>query len=220
MLLEVACFNLESCLIAQKAGAKRIELCQNYLAGGITADETTILEARKQLNIDLFIMIRPREGNFIYSEIEFEEMKSQIEFCKELECDGVVFGILTEENEVDIGRCKELVELAEPMGCTFHRAFDIVENSEQALEDCITSGFTRILTSGKHKTANEGIANLRILIQKAQNRIKIIPGGGIRFSNISELLNKTDATEFHTAAITNQSEMADETEIRKLIAFF
>src|SRR6478735_3805536 len=102
MLLEVACFNLESCLIAQKAGAKRIELCENYSAGGVTPNEEIISRARNELQIDLFVMIRPREGDFIYSEIEIEEMRAQIEFCKEEKCDGVVFGILTEENEVDI----------------------------------------------------------------------------------------------------------------------
>ena len=220
MLLEVACFNLESCVIAQKAGAKRIELCQNYSVGGITPDETTIIKARKQLNIALFVMIRPREGNFIYSDIEFEEMRSQIEFCKELKCDGVVFGILTEENKIDITRCQELIQLAKPLQCTFHRAFDEVKNSDQALEDCIASGFTRILTSGKHKTAREGIEDLQQLIEKSKNRIKIMPGGGIRSTNISELLNRTVATEFHTAALTDKSQIANETEIKKIIASF
>ena len=220
MLLEIACFNLESCLIAQKAGAKRVELCQNYSIGGVTPDETTILEARKQLSIALFVMIRPRKGDFIYSDIEFEEMRSQIEFCKESKCDGVVFGILTREGQVDVARCKKLTELASPMECTFHRAFDETENIMNALEDCITSGFTRILTSGKKNTAREGIENLRNLIEKAKNRIKIMPGSGIRSSTVSELLNRTVATEFHSAAITDKSEMADESEIRKIIASF
>ena len=130
MLLEIACFNLESCLIAQKAGAKRVELCQNYSIGGVTPDETTILEARKQLSIALFVMIRPRKGDFIYSDIEFEEMRSQIEFCKESKCDGVVFGILTREGQVDVARCKKLTELASPMECTFHRAFDETETGK------------------------------------------------------------------------------------------
>lgn len=220
MLLEIACFNLESCLIAQKADAKRVELCQNYYAGGITPDETIIIEARKQLKIDLFVMIRPREGNFIYSDIEVEEMRSQIEFCKDLKCDGVVFGILTEENKVDMIRCQELIQLAKPLQCTFHRAFDEIKDSDQALEDIIECGFSRILTSGKHKTAKEGIEDLQQLIAKAKNRIKIMPGGGIRSTNISELLNRTVATEFHTAALTDKSQITNETEIRKMIASF
>jgi len=219
MLLEIACFNLESCLIAQKAGANRIELCENYSIGGITPSHKLILEARKQLQIDLFVMIRPRQGNFNYSEEEFGQMKEQILFCKKNKCDGVVFGILTNENGVDVVRCKELVELANPIQCTFHRAFDEIGNSEQALEDLIECGFSRILTSGKQKTAAEGISLLSNLTEKAKNRIIIMPGGGIRSSNISELI-RTRATEFHSAAILNANETADESEIKKIIAAF
>lgn len=219
MLLEIACFNLSSCLIAQKAGANRIELCENYKAGGITPAETLIIEARQQLQIDLFVMIRPREGNFIYSDPEFEQMKKQLLFCKEQKCDGIVFGILTKENKVDIKRCKELVQLAKPIQCTFHRAFDDIENSEQGLEDIIECGFSRILTSGKQKTATEGFSLITNLMEKAKNRIIIMPGGGIRSSNISQL-KKTGATEFHSAAILNESETADGSEVKKLIAAF
>jgi copper homeostasis protein len=217
MLLEIACFNLESCLIAQKAGAHRIELCENYKAGGITPSEQLILEARRKIQTDLFVMIRPRGGNFIYSEIELEEMRSQIEFCKELKCNGFVFGILTSENKVDSIRCKELVELAKPLPCTFHRAFDEIENQEEALEEIIKCGFKRILTSGKKKTAIEGSSKIVDLIQRSKNRIQIMPGGGIRSTNISEL-KKTGATEFHSAAITNPNETVNETEIKNILA--
>ena len=219
MLLEIACFNLESCLNAQKAGANRIELCENYSVGGITPPKKLILEARKQLQIDLFVMIRPRKGNFNYSEAEFNQMKEQIQFCKQNNCEGIVFGIVTSENKVDTGRCKELVDLAKPIQSTFHRAFDEVENSEQALEDIIECGFSRILTAGKEKTAVEGSSTITHLIQKAKNRIIIIPGGGVRSSNLSQL-KTTGATEFHSAAIVNTSELADESEIKKLIAAF
>lgn len=219
MLLEIACFNLESCLIAQKTGANRIELCENYSVGGITPSEKLISEARKQIRTDLFVMIRPREGNFLYSHSEFELMKKQIQFCKEKNCNGVVFGVLTNENKIDIDRCKELVELAKPMPSTFHRAFDEIENSEQALEDCIQCDFLRILSSGKQKTAVEGVDLLKKLITQSNKRITIMPGGGIRSSNIAELKNITGATEFHSAAITNTSETADETEIKKLLSF-
>jgi copper homeostasis protein len=220
MLLEVACFNLESCLIAQRSGAKRVELCENYSVGGITPHEELISKARKELEIDLFVMIRPREGNFIYSEIELEEMRSQIEFCKEEKCDGIAFGILTEKNKVDVEACKELVELAKPMECTFHRAFDEIKNSEEALENIIRCGFSRILTSGKGSAAQNGIEAIQRLIHKANKRIIIMPGGGIRSSNISELLHRTVATEFHSAAITGKSEMADASEIKKMISAF
>ncbi len=218
MLLEIACFNLDSCLKAQKAGAHRIELCENYNAGGVTPSENSIIEARKNLQIDLFVMIRPRSANFIYSDTEFEQMKSQIKFCKINNCDGIVFGILTAENKVDRKRCEELVELAEPMRCTFHRAFDEIENSDEALEDIINCGFSRILTSGKQKTAIEGVSLIQQLIKKANDRIIIMPGGGIRSSNISSLIEKTNAKEFHSASIINSGETTDETEIKKLLS--
>lgn len=220
MLLEVACFNLESCLIAQDAGAQRVELCKNYSAGGITPDKITITKARKLLQIDLFIMIRPREGNFVYTDAEFEQMKSQILFCHKEKCNGIVFGILTSENKLDKIRCKELVQLAKPMQSTLHRAFDEIENPEQALEEIIECGFTRVLTSGKQKTALEGAKKIADLIQKAQKRITIVPGGGIRSSTISELSKITKAEEFHSAAITTKHEMADETEIKNIITSF
>lgn len=218
MLLEVACFNLESCLIAEQAGAQRIELCENYSVGGITPNEELILKAKVLLKIDLFVMIRPRQGNFNYTDIEFEEMKSQIEFCKEENCDGVVFGILTDENKIDLERCKELVNLAKPMPCTFHRAFDKVQNAEEALENVIACGFSRILTSGKQKTAVQGAEKIQQLIGQAKGRIVIMPGGGIRSTNVSQLMNKTNASEFHTAAITQNSQNADPSEIQKIIS--
>ena len=218
MLLEIACFNLQSCLIAQQTGANRIELCENYSVGGITPSEKLITEARTKTQIDLFVMIRPREGNFIYTASEFELMKKQIQFCKQNNCNGVVFGILTNENKFDKIRCTELVEIAKPMPCTFHRAYDEIENSEQALEEIIECGFSRILTSGKQKTAIEGISLLKDLVKKANGRIIIIPGGGIRSSNITELINTTDANEFHSAALTNTSSITDEVEIRKLLS--
>lgn len=217
MLLEIACFNLQSCLIAQKAGANRIELCENYSAGGITPSEKLIADARQQLQIDIFVMIRPREGNFVYSEFEIKEMKKQIEFCKKNNCNGVVFGILTNEGTIDTVRCKEFVEFAKPMHCTFHRAFDEIENTEQALMDIIDCGFSRVLTSGKQKTALQGATVISKLIQKANGKIIIMPGGGVRSLNISALLQATNAKEVHSAAILDSNETADEIEIKKLI---
>ncbi len=217
MFFEIACFNLESCLIAQKAGAHRIELCENYKAGGITPSENLIIDARKNLQIPLFVMIRPRGGNFIYSDAEFQKMKLEIQFCKQNKCDGIVFGILNSENKVDKIRCKELIELAKPMRCTFHRAFDEIENPDEALEDVISCGFSRILTSGKQKTVTQGCALIQQLITIANRRIIIILGGGIRSSNISEIKEKINAAEFHSSAIIS-GETADETEIKKLLA--
>jgi copper homeostasis protein len=219
MLFEIACFNLKSCFIAQKAGAHRIELCENYSAGGITPDKNLILEARQILKTDLFVMIRPRPGNFVYTPSEFEQMKEQILFCKQNNCNGIVFGILNRGNKVDKIRCKELIELAKPMQSTFHRAFDEIENIEQALEDVIDCGFIRILTSGKENTAIEGIPLITHLIEKSKNRIIIMPGGGIRSSNISQL-KTTGATEFHSAALLNRDETSNESEIKKLLSAF
>ena len=218
-ILEIACFNLESCLIAQKAGAHRIELCENYKEGGISPSPELIQKVKKELTIPVFVMIRPRLGNFIYSAEEFQVMKMQVLFCKEKKCDGLVFGILDSENKVDIKSCKELVELAKPLPCTFHRAFDEIQHSEQALEDLINCGFKRILTSGKQKTAIEGSSSIIKLIQKTNNRIQIVAGGGIRSGNISKLKN-TGAKEFHSAAITNTYETADEVEIKNILSSF
>lgn len=220
MILEIACFNLESCLIAQKAGANRIELCENYSEGGLTPSQHLIQEARQKLKIDLFVMIRPRAGNFVYSDDEFEQMKKQILFCKENKCDGFVFGILTSENKVDVKKCKELVDLAKPLPSTFHRAFDEIKDSEAALEELINCGFKRILTSGKQKTALEGADLILKLSKLAKNRITLIAGGGIRSANIQELNKKTGLKEFHSAAIMNNDFIASELEIKNILSAF
>lgn len=217
MLLEVACFNLGSALIAQKAGAQRIELCENYKEGGITPSHELIKRIKKELSIPVFVMIRPRSGNFIYSDEEFEQMKKEVVFCKEQLCDGLVFGILTPDNKVDVKRSKELVELAKPLPCTFHRAFDEINDTNEALEQLCAMEFSRILTSGKAKSAVEGIDLIKELIKKAKGRITIMPGGGIRSANISRLVTDTGAREIHTAAITDKSETANETEIRQIL---
>ena len=199
-LLETIAFNIESCKIAQAAGADRIELCDNPGEGGTTASYGFIKAARQILKIDLFPIIRPRGGDFFYSDDEFEIMKTDIQVCKELGCDGVVFGILNEDATVDKVRCKILVQLAYPMSVTFHRAFDRVTEPSQALEDIIECGFERILTSGFYPTAMEGADNLKKLIQVADERIIIMPGSGIRSSNIKQLKEITNAFEFHTSA--------------------
>ena len=199
-LLETIAFNIESCKIAQAAGADRIELCDNPGEGGTTASYGFIKAARQILKIDLFPIIRPRGGDFFYSDDEFEIMKTDIQVCKELGCDGVVFGILNDDATIDKVRCKILVQLSYPMSVTFHRAFDRVTDPSQALEDVIECGFERILTSGFYPTAMEGSDNLKKLIQVADERIIIMPGSGIRSSNIKQLKESTNAIEFHTSA--------------------
>lgn len=217
MVLEIACFNLESCLIAQQAGAIRIELCSDYQVGGITPSKELIRELRKKITVDLFVMIRPRGGNFIYSENEFLQMQETILFCKEQKCEGVAFGILNENNEVDRERCSKLVSMAKPMQCTFHRAFDECSEPEKALNEISECGFYRILTSGGKGNAIENLSQFKQLIELSKNKITIMPGGGIRSQNILEIIQQTGAKEFHSAAIIDTTVIADEKEIEKMI---
>lgn len=198
--LEICAASVASCVAAQEGGAARIELCDNLLEGGTTPSYATISLAREKVNIALYPIIRPRGGDFLYSDLEFETMKRDIIMCKQLGCDGVVIGILTPEGKVDIPRNKELVELAWPMGVTFHRAFDMTDDPIQALEDVIATGCERILTSGHRNTAAEGAALIAELVQKAGGRIAIMAGSGVRSTNIASLIQATGAQEFHTTA--------------------
>ena len=211
--IEIACFNLESSLIVEKAGADRVELCANISVGGTTPSIEIIQKARKNLTIDLYVMIRPRGGNFVYSEAELDQMKSDIENIKQLDVNGFVFGILNEDNTINIEQNKALVELAKPFPCTFHRAFDAVSNYEQALEDIIASGFSTLLTSGTFSDVMEGNEVLKKLVEQAKNRIEIMPGGGLRSTNISKLNQIVNANWYHSSAITDGTEIANWNEI-------
>ena len=214
--IEIACFNLESAVIAQKAGADRVELCADMSVGGTTPTIEIIQQAREHLTINLYVMIRPRGGNFVYSEAEFEQMKSEIETIKKLGVNGFVFGILNEDKTINIEQNKTLVEFAKPFSCTFHRAFDEVLNVEKALEDVISCGFSTILTSGTFPNVMEGKEILKQLVNQANNRIKIMPGGGLRSTNISELNEMVNANWYHSSAITDGSEIANPEEIIQL----
>ncbi|MBP6039249.1 MAG: copper homeostasis protein CutC [Flavobacterium sp.] len=214
--IEIACFNLESALLAQKAGANRVELCANISVGGTTPSIEIIQQARKNLSIDLYVMIRPRGGNFVYSEPEFQQMKSDIENIKKLGVNGFVFGILNLDKTINVNQNKTLVELATPFPCSFHRAFDAVSNYEQALEDVIGCGFSTLLTSGTFSNVMEGKEVLKKLVEQAKNRIEIMPGGGLRSTNISELNLIVNANWYHSSAITDGSEMANPEEIVQL----
>ena len=214
--IEIACFNLESAIIAQNTGADRVELCADMLVGGTTPTIEIIKQAREHLNIDLYIMIRPRGGNFVYSDSEFEQMKSEIEAIKKLGVNGFVFGILKDDNTINIEQNKALVELAKPFPCTFHRAFDEVSDLKKALEDVISCGFSTILTSGTFPNVMEGKEVLKQLVNQAKNRIEIMPGGGLRSTNISEINEMVDANWYHSSAITDGSEIASPEEIVQL----
>lgn len=195
--LEVCANGLNSALAAQEGGANRVELCDNLLEGGTTPSYGQIMMSRKMLNIELYPIIRPRGGDFFYSDLEFEVMKADVITCKSLKCDGVVFGILTIDGKVDLHRCKILADLAHPMPVTFHRAFDAAEDMFQALEDIISLGIQRILSSGGANSAFEGRSMLKTLIKQAAGRIEIMPGAGINTSNILEIAKNTGAQSIH-----------------------
>jgi copper homeostasis protein len=216
--LEIACFNLQSAIIAQENGADRVELCANMKEGGTTPDFEMTKAAREALSIDLNVMIRPRGGDFVYSDAEFQQMKAEIEQYKKLNIDGFVFGILAKDGSFNKEQNRELVALASPVPCTFHRAFDVVTNVYQSLESVIECGFTTVLTSGQGNNVVEGIAVLEKLVEKANNRIVIMPGGGLRSTNIGLLQEKTKAVFYHSSAIVDSSETASGDEVKALKA--
>ena len=214
--IEIACFNLDSAIIAQNTGADRVELCADMLVGGTTPTIEIIKQAREHLNIDLYIMIRPRGGNFVYSDSEFEQMKSEIEAIKKLGVNGFVFGILKDDNTINIEQNLELVELAKSFPCTFHRAFDEILDYEKALENVISCGFSTLLTSGTFPNVMEGKYVLKQLVIQANNRIEIMPGGGLRSTNVLELNEMVNTNWYHSSAITDGSEIASPEEIVQL----
>lgn len=217
--LEIACFNLESAVIAEKNGADRVELCANMLEGGTTPDFETAQKVRDELNIKMNVMIRPRGGNFVYNEAEFEQMKAEINRFKKINVDGFVFGILNTDNSFDKERNKELVALANPVPCTFHRAFDVIVVVYESLELLIDCGFKVVLTSGQAENVIKGKEVLKTLVKKANGRIVVMPGGGLRSTNIEKLDQKVNATYYHSSAITDSSEIANGEEIKKIKSF-
>ena len=195
--IEVCANSLQSAINAQKGGAQRVELCANLYEGGTTPSMGEISLARKLLQIELNVLIRPRGGDFLYSKNEIEIIKCDVLNCKNLCVDGVVFGFLKPNGNIDIELTKEITALARPMSVTFHRAFDMCINPEQALEELIEIGIDKVLTSGGQNKAIEGLEPINKLIKLANNRIIIMPGSGIRANNISEIIEKTGAKEFH-----------------------
>lgn len=199
MLLEVACFNFTATLQAYRAGADRIELCDNVAEGGTTVSRGTLIYARNMIPIPIFPMIRPRGGDFVYSNDEFEIMKKEVLFCKELGFEGLVLGCLTNDGDIQIAQVSELIELAYPLEVTFHKAFDRTREPLKALEQLIALGCSRILTSGQKNTALAGCTLIAQLCSLAEDKIIIMPGGGVRANNLQDLITKTKATEYHSA---------------------
>ena len=189
MIIEVCAESYEYAVKAEKAGADRIELCKDLHLDGLTPDYETAKRTIDTLDIPVFILIRPRGGDFIYSHEEFELMKRDILKFKKMGCKGIVSGVLNDDNTIDIKKTKELVELSRPLEFTFHRAFDKVNNPLNEIENLIELGIDRILTSGQKEKAIDGLVLLKQLNSISKNRIKIMPGSGINKSNIVNFVN-------------------------------
>jgi len=199
-VLEVCAFHIDSCIIAERCGALRVELCDNPIEGGTTPSYGTIKQVREKIYIKLYPLLRPRSGNYFYSDEEFDILKEDIEICKQLECDGISVGVSKINAEIDIERLKRIVEWAGPMGVTCNRVFDCSPDPFKALEDIIDCGCERVLTSGQKSTANDAADLLKQLVQQADGRIIIMPGAGVNSSNILNLKNTSGAMEFHSSA--------------------
>lgn len=212
ILIEICADSVESAVIAQEAGADRIELCSSLGEGGITPSYGTIASARNNLSINLNVLIRPRGGDFLYSDEEFDIIRRDIEICGELGVDGIVTGILRPGGTIDTDRTSRLVEIAYPMKVTFHRAFDMCSDPVDGLEDVIATGAVRLLTSGLKKRAADGMEIIRQMIIQAGDRLTIMPGGGIDEDNVVRLVETTGAKEVH---LTGREEVESDMIFRR-----
>lgn len=205
MLVEVVVYNLESALKAQEGGADRIELCDNSAEGGTTPSAGIIELVRQNLSIDVYVMIRPRGGDFCYSNYEFHAMKRDIVQCQKSSLDGLVFGILNPDGTIDKKRCQELISRARPLKVTCHRAFDMTRDPFAALEDCIEAGFDRILTSGQQAQALGGATLIGELVKKANGRIRIMAGSGVNEQTVEEIVRISGVEEIHFSATSHRN---------------
>ena len=198
-ILEVCANSYPSALAAQKGGASRIELCAQLDSGGITPSAATIMKCTEDLDIPVFVLIRPRSGDFLYSKEEYEIMKEDILFAKKCDAKGVVFGILKSDGSIDVKRNHELVKLAQPMSCTFHMAFDRVNDFKKALEEVIHAGFDRLLTAGGSEKSVTGMSVIKELVIQAGHRIIIMPGSGITPANVEKIMKTCETQEIHSS---------------------
>ena len=199
MKLEICANSYQSAINAQKAGADRIELCSELGVGGITPSYGLLKKVAAQTTIPVHVLIRPRSGDFCYSNEEFEQMKIDIQLCKELNINGIVCGILHQDNTIDIERTRELVELSKPLSFTFHRAFDCVIDPKKALQQLIDLNVDRVLTSGLQKKAIDGIHLLAELQEIAKDKLTILAGSGINSENV-KYFKKAGLREIHASA--------------------
>ena len=197
MILEVCIESAESAVASEEGGANRVELCDNLMEGGTTPSSGMVALTLERVSIPVMMMVRPRGGDFLYTDLEYEIMLRDIEEAKRLSVYGVVFGLLTADGRIDKERTGKLIEAARPLSVTVHRAFDMTVDPFEALEDLISLGVDRILTSGQEPSTDKGIDLLAELIKRAGDRIIILPGCGINEGNIAELVSKTGAKECH-----------------------
>jgi copper homeostasis protein len=220
-LLEISVESVEAAMAAERAGAQRIEFCSNAKVGGTTPSPELQRAVRERVRLPIFVMNRPRAGDFVYSTAEFDAMNRDIEIAKQNTMDGIVLGLLKSAGEIDIVRTKQLVERARPLPVTFHRAFDECTDLRGSLEDVIRTGAARLLTSGGKRTAPEALEMIDDLVQTAGNRLIVMPGSGIHAGNIREVVRRTGAREYHAGLSTVAPNPAEnisrfEEEVRKL----
>jgi copper homeostasis protein len=203
-IIEIATTDFATTKAAVECGADRIELCSALSEGGLTPSFGLLESCRQKFNVEIFPIIRPREGDFFYTDDEFEVIKKDILQARQIGCNGVVIGLLLQDGSIDVRRTEKLIALAYPLEVTFHRAFDRCKDPFEALEQLILIGCNRILTSGQKPTAVEGLDLLAQLVQAADERIIIMPGSGVRQQNINLLAEKTGAVEFHSSLRSKQ----------------
>ena len=200
MVAEICVESVNSAVAAQTGGAQRVELCSSLAEGGVTPSAGLIEVIRKNIDIGLHVLVRPRRGDFLYSGLEFEIMKKDIELAKKLGADGVVTGILKADGHIDVARMRQLLAVCYPLSVTFHRAFDLTPDPYKALEDLLALGVGRLLTSGQQVTALQGVGLIRGLVIQAADQLIVMPGGGINENNIHHIVAVTGVSEYHTSA--------------------
>jgi copper homeostasis protein len=220
--IEISVDSLAKALAAERGGADRIELCRDLSQGGLTPDAELLRSVREKVGIPIFAMIRPRGGDFAYSDIEYAGMEREMETARRMRVDGLVFGILQRDGQVDVRRTQRLVELARPLPVTFHRAIDVSADIYKALKHVLQTGAVRVLTSGGAATAPEGAPCLAKLVKAASGRIVVMPGCGITASNLRQVAKSTRAHEFHAGLSSvvqgdDPGELHFAREVRRLV---
>jgi copper homeostasis protein len=222
-ILEISVESVAAAMAAERGGAQRIEFCANAREGGTTPSDELLRAVRERVRLPILSMVRPRAGDFVYSDAEFEIMRRDIQAAKEFQMDGVVLGLLEADGRIDVERSAQFVEQARPLPVTYHRAFDESRDLQKSLEDVIKTGAARLLTSGGRRTAPEALGVLAELVRIAGERLIVMPGSGIHAGNIRKVARTTGAREFHAGlssviASPANNLAAFEEEVRKLAA--